>query len=61
MMYAKSRRMLESGRPRLTTSSISFSSRATSRTKVKTARPKVKGMRISRKTYLWRILAIDGG
>jgi len=53
--------MLASGRPRLTTSSMSLSSRATSRTKVKTPRPKAKGRRISRKTYLWRILTIERG
>jgi len=53
--------MLASGRPRLTTSSINLRSRATSRTKVKTPRPRAKGRRISRKTYLWRILTIARG
>ena len=43
-------KMSSSGTPRLTTSSTSFKMRAISNTKVKTARPKKNGTRISRNT-----------
>jgi hypothetical protein len=51
----KTRITWDAGIPRFTTSSISFSRRASSRTNVKTPSPSANGTRISRKTYRWRI------
>jgi hypothetical protein len=52
--YRKTRATVVAGMPRFTTSSMSFKSRASRRTNVKTPSPRANGTRISRKTYRWR-------